>query len=403
MYNLPSSRTACLAFGLTLFALSGCGGDNPTGPTAGGVAPLVFSNFQAAAIVIGQLDMSSDEVDAGTGEVGAVGLREPRGAISAGSLYLVDSLNNRVLGYNSLPAVDGQAADFVLGQDDFTTRQEGTTANTFFIPVNAVVSRGKLFVADGLNHRILIWNRLPKSNVPADVVVGQPDFTTNDFSGQASAGSFKPAQVAVSGNKLLVSDFFHNRVLIWNSIPTTNGVPADVVVGQTDFTSRVRGLSASSLSSPGGIWVGRSKLVIVDGGNNRVLIYNTIPTSNGLAANIVVGTPDFDTAGSGTPSASTFRGVGSVVSDGTSLFVADPGARRILIFDFPTANGAEASGILGQSNFTFAAFDDSDQDGNVGPSASSRTFQGPGGMTIIGNNLVVTDSGNSRLLVFEGQ
>jgi len=44
-----------------------------------------------------------------------------------------------------------------------------------------------------------------------------------------------PMGVATDGVRLFVADTCNNRVLIWNSIPTTNYAPADVVVGQPDF------------------------------------------------------------------------------------------------------------------------------------------------------------------------
>ena len=35
----------------------------------------------------------------------------------------------------------------------------------------------------------------------------------------------------------MVADTDNNRVLIWNSIPTTNGANADLVLGQDNFTT----------------------------------------------------------------------------------------------------------------------------------------------------------------------
>ncbi len=46
-----------------------------------------------------------------------------------------------------------------------------------------------------------------------------------------------PVSVTSDGQRLYVADLGHNRVLIWNSIPTANQQPADVVVGQPDMTS----------------------------------------------------------------------------------------------------------------------------------------------------------------------
>ncbi len=46
-----------------------------------------------------------------------------------------------------------------------------------------------------------------------------------------------PQGVWIQGSKLFVADTQNNRVLIWNTIPTQNNQPADVVLGQPDFTT----------------------------------------------------------------------------------------------------------------------------------------------------------------------
>src|SRR5436190_11248773 len=74
------------------------------------------------------------------------------------------------------------------------------------------------------------------TNMSASVVVGQSDFTTNN-TGTTSSTLNGPRGVAICNGKLIVVDINNNRVLIWNSIPTSNNQAADVVVGQPNFTS----------------------------------------------------------------------------------------------------------------------------------------------------------------------
>src|SRR3989338_1711479 len=60
----------------------------------------------------------------------------------------------------------------------------------------------------------------------------------------------------------------------------TSGMAADVVVGQPDFTSSTAnngGRSARTLSSPDGVFSDGHRLFIADRNNHRVLIYNTVP------------------------------------------------------------------------------------------------------------------------------
>src|SRR5205085_1924058 len=92
----------------------------------------------------------------------------------------------------------------------------------------------KLVVADSANNRVLIWNTLPTSNVAPDVVVGQTSLTTSN-AGLSQSGLTRPIHAAIANNKLFVVDADNNRVLIWNTVPTTNNTPADVVLGQPDF------------------------------------------------------------------------------------------------------------------------------------------------------------------------
>src|SRR6266446_718513 len=89
---------------------------------------------------------------------------------------------------------------------------------------------------------LLVINNSPVSayytNMPASVVVGQPDFTSNTSgTTQNTLGaSVRGAFVDPKGRLILV-DENNSRVLIWNQVPTTNGKAADLVLGQPDFTS----------------------------------------------------------------------------------------------------------------------------------------------------------------------
>jgi hypothetical protein len=393
-----------LPFALLTFAAS-CGDDNPVDPSGDDPGPtgLQFDDFQAAALVIGQGDKSSGVTNAGAGGGGtnAVGLVQPDGA-GCGALYVPDELNHRVLGFTGVPAADGAVASFALGQPDLTSSAEGTTAQNMSYPTDCTVADGKLFVVDSQNDRVLIWNSLPTSSVPADVVVGQADFTSA-VTATSQTGFAAPFRVAVAGGRMFVSDIPNHRVLIWNSIPTTNGAPASVVLGQTDFTTAVPGLTASRFRSPAALWTDGRRLVVGDLENGRLLIWNSIPATNGAPADVVVGAADFVSAGSTTPSATSVGSPIGTVSDGVSLFVADETSHRVLIYTpFPTANGAAATGVLGQSSFTSSAFNDINQDGTPdGPSA--RTFSGPRDVEVIGNRLFVADEFNNRVLVFDSK
>ena len=102
-------------------------------------------------------------------------------------------------------------------------------------------------MADTQNNRVLIYNHIPTTNgAAADVVLGQPNFTTfvePDLTQQknnvTASQLLNPVAVSSDGIHLFVTDLGYNRVLIWNSIPTTNRQAADVAIGQPDMVSSI--------------------------------------------------------------------------------------------------------------------------------------------------------------------
>ncbi len=389
---------------LSLLALN-CGDDGPTAPdgNGGGSEPLTFQRFHEASVVVGQVGMTSMGSNASQPETGPQGLNNPYSAgAGAGPFYVADYDNNRVLGFASLPSSNGATATFALGQTDFESNTGGTSSQTMRLPLDCAVSNGELFVVDGDNDRVLVWKSLPTTtNAAAQLVMGQDNFTTGS-SGLAANRLQEPTAVAVANGRVFVVDGGNHRVLIWNSSPSSNGAPADVVVGQSSMTTRDPGLSQTSLFGPRGVWTDGRRLIVADSEHARVLIWNRIPTTNGAPADVVVGAPDFDTPATNVASASTFRGVWGVASDGTSLFVGDSGANRILIFTpIPTENGASATNVIGQDSFTADASNDHNQDGITDSGPTERTLSSPMGVRVIGTRLLVADHGNHRVLIYE--
>lgn len=224
----------------------------------------------------------------------------------------------------------------------------------------------KFVVADRENHRVLIYNEVPDKtdpDPPADVVIGQNDMT----SGECNKGGETPtastlcwvAGVTSYGEKLIIADRSNNRILIYNSSPTTNGSPADVVVGQTDFTSNEcnpNGVNDHHICAPYRAVYNGEKFAIGDHANHRVLIYNELPTQNGASADVVVGQPDFNSNQPNqeqpNPAANTFRYVKSIFMDKNRLYVTDEFNHRLLIFhEIPTENNVSADVVLGQPDF----------------------------------------------------
>jgi DNA-binding beta-propeller fold protein YncE len=95
-----------------------------------------------------------------------------------------------------------------------------------------------------------------------------------------------------------------------------------------------------------------------------------------------------------------------VASDGGRVFVAETTNNRVLVFEtFPTSNGASADTILGQDNFTHKAANDDDQNGSKDSHPTARTLNSPNGVFVApgSNDVYVTDYGNNRILKFNPQ
>ncbi len=369
-------------------------------PARAGDVAEALTTFAAAKVVIGQKDFTGGDCNRVTEIPAANTLCEGEGAPALGKkrLYIPDSVNERVLGFKKIPKKNGASAKFVLGQTNFSNISPGTDSKSFDYPSRLAIAGSQLFVVDFSNNRVLIWNKLPtKTDTPANVVVGQPDF--NSSTGEVTQSGLRgPDAVAVAGGKLFVSDHANNRVLIWNPIPTANGANANVVLGQADFTSSGTATSQTGLDGPAGLWSDGTRLVVADFFNNRVLIWKSIPTANDAPADLVVGQPDFNSSSVSGITAQSLEEPGDVTSDGTRLLVADSRNNRVLVYaPFPTANDPAASIVLGQADFTH----DLANAGNATPSA--QTLNDPFGVSVIGKQLFVDDNGNSRILIFSLQ
>ncbi len=302
---------------------------------------------------------------------------------------------------------NGMDADVVIGQPNFTVgtaNNGGLSARTLSLPGNGLlIVNEKLIVSDWGNSRVLIWNKVPTENFfPADVVLGQRTFTTATLNlGGLSASSLsEPAGIATDGIRLFVADRNNSRILIWNQIPTENFAPANVVLGQPNFTSGAAnngGLSARSLSIVRGVATDGKRLYAVDSGNSRVLIWNKIPTENFTPADIVIGQPNFTSGtangGLGVRSARGFSLPLDVTTDGIRIMVSEWDNRRVMIWNkIPSENFTPADVVLGQPDFKSADPDP----GGIGPHSIGR----PEGLSTDGKFLAITSQATSRIAIW---
>ncbi len=187
------------------------------------------------------------------------------------------------------------------------------------------------------------------------------------FYGPESRPFLAPRGVWLNQSGLFVSDTGRNRVFYWKDLPREKYSRADLILGQNtqDETSRNAGtdISARTLLYPSGLWSDGKKIIVADAWNHRVLVWHTIPTDYGAPADVVIGQPDFNSNDpnvkglSCDPSAKSLYWPYGVFSNGTSLWIADTGNRRILYFDsIPTKNFSPADKVIGQEDFNSRDF-----------------------------------------------
>lgn len=389
-----------------------------------------FATFQAASFVIGQQDFSGGQPNQDGAGPGANSLNMPLGPVAYSEaedvFFIADSGNARVLGFNGLPDISNANADFVLGQPDFASSQTVISASGMFAPEMVSVQDGRLMITDTDLNRVMIYDHVPASgsSLP-QLVVGQESMDSYTAGCDRNTLVHPHAHFLTPDGKLIVADAGQNRVLVWNELPTEDGAPADLVLGQDGFEN-CSFREFDNFQHPAALWSDGEQLIVADSEKHRILIWNTFPTESFQSPDVIVGQSimtniapnDDDQDGvadgewegtmdpdgvmhwteNGDATARTLSYPRSLeVIDG-KLYVADMDNHRVLIWDsIPTESFTPADTVLGQPDFTSNA----ENAGEAEPNA--RGFQRPVGVELIGDHLFVTEWENSRVMVFEQQ
>jgi uncharacterized protein (TIGR03437 family) len=348
---------------------------------------------------------------------------------SAGSLYVSDVNNNRVLVFPASVLKtqnNGPAANLVLGQINFTSTTAAPSAISsaaFSHPGGVTIDyKGRLYVSDGLG-RVLVFLPPFVAGSNAARLVG----LQTQIPGQPAPPAISivtvgyPQGVAMAGNRLVVVDAADSRAMVfdpyenWPDPAVAISPTAYEIIGQSGYSDHSPNRGAfqplpATLSIPIGAAATSTELFIADGANNRVNVYEIqggLPAAgatrtfgqlftNVNAPNLIEG-KEFNliTAGGVT---------GTVVIDRTAtpphLYVSDPGNNRILCFkDAQHVNAGDfADLIIGQpnGNTSLANFPSGDP---TKPLANS--LNSPSGLALDAQgNLWVADTGNGRVLRF---
>jgi hypothetical protein len=384
---------------MTLIIQSGCGSAAQNSNEDTSSKELKLSSGQAAtSFVLGQPDFTS-RINSTASETT---VSNPTGVhvASNGALYVVDQGNSRILGYTTFPSSMNPPADFVIGKPDFTTATSGSASDlTALVGVEKISSGdGKLFVGNSHFHRVQVF---PLGMTTAPSALFSIGATGPGNVGSATCVASRLSSVsgiAFGDGKLVLSDEDFNRVMIFNSAPTTNNISANIVLGQTTLTScsapSAGATTASTLSAPRGVWTDGTKLAIADTAANRVLLWDTFPTSDGQPADHVLGQPDFtsNTANNGGISAKSLDGPSAVAYNGSQLFIADTNNSRVLAWSsWPDTDHKAAAVVLGQPHFTTNAV--------VNP-PTAHSLNEPRDVTFNDTSVVVSDTSNQRTMIF---
>lgn len=280
-----------------------------------------------------------------------------------------------------------------------------TPATIFGTRGGAILNDNSLWIADTGHHRLLGWRNLPaQDNAPADLCIGQPDFYSEgrNAKGDVTANSVNvPTGIAACESGMAVADAWNHRILIWNETPRADGQPADLVLGQADFCSGDGNRGSDSPTERSLFWCygvhwDGSRLWVADTGNRRVLMWDGMPSASGQRADLVLGQDSFvarDENGGGDPDASSMRWPHAITIWRGRLCVTDAGNNRVMIWsELPTRDDQPCDIIIGQKDFACV---DHNQ-GNYFPTQFGLNM--PYGITPVGDWLIAADTASSRLV-----
>ncbi|MEZ5096860.1 MAG: NHL repeat-containing protein [Nocardioides sp.] len=280
------------------------------------------------------------------------------------------------------------------------------TAAWMYGPRGVLLDDGLVVAADTGNHRVLLWYSVPdRDGAPADVVLGQPD---EHSEGPAAGGRgpehgmHLPTGLVRDGDRLLVADAWHHRLLVWDSLPTETGTPPDHVLGQSDLRACEPNAGAEpdagSFYWPFGASLVDGRLYVADTGNRRVLVWRDGIPEGGQPADVVLGQPDGSAREEnrgGPVAADSFRWPHAFAGDGAGgVWVADAGNHRLLGWRAHPDEDRPADLVLGQPDF---------ETGTEFPYVpQERRLRFPYAVAAVGADLAIADTANNRVLVQHG-
>lgn len=200
---------------------------------------------------------------------------------------------------------------------------------------------------------------------------------------------------------LWVADTGHHRLLGWSTVPDADNAAADRLVGQSAFGREGRNAkaapNAASLNVPTGICAWGDGLAVADAWNHRVLLWRSVPATDNQPADLILGQEEPD---------AVLANRGADVPNAATLnwpygvAVIDG---RLVVAD--TGNRRvliwDNPSRTGQKADLVLGQDRfSLRDENAGMPVGPRGMRWPHGLAAWKGGLAVSDAGNNRIMVW---
>ena len=385
----------------------------------------------AAPVVIGQPRFDTMEVGQGPDHFHypADCAFDPSGRY----LFVADEYNHRVLQFDlNAP----EQAIRVFGQADFETwgpdgrpgfimwdstnlgvrgprdLKQMPNDRGFFLPRGVVCDGRRLFVSDGDNHRVMVFDLTGSDNGPrASAVLGQADFTFCAMNGggpRSLSTMLFPAGLALdqSGRFLLVADGMNERVLVFDVFgEIKNGQPALAEVwlaaserrrpSETAEEKKIHGLPDVAIDP-------NDRVYVSDRPGNVVRVYELADILRGEARPLA-GVGKFEMMTDLRQTKSGYVGPTGVTAAGNFLYVVEPRGNRVLCFDARDPE-RRAVNLLGQffgNDLSRPDYNKYGPNNGPGPYGFDLSDGSPAlSVTADGHWLLAADTIGGRLLFF---
>ena len=309
--------------------------------------------------------------------------------------------------FNRFPS--GSAADALVGQAAYDVcDQNAVNADDGAVrePDGLVLTPTRLWVAGRNDGRIAVFDRgAIGGTLPVDLLFGVGHNTAGENGQGEGPDDFeRPRGMALTATTLYVADTENHRVHLYEPLPAGfSDDDADLVVGQDnpgDANQNDGGPDEESLNAPWSVLPTAVGLFVSDTDNHRLLHYPLPVAADKPPADATCGQANFTSIqpnrGAGTPSRNSMSSPAHVATDGTRLYLADRGNHRVLVWESlaDAAAGLDPDLVLGQPDFNSNL-------PNRGGAPGAGTLSGPRGVAATPERLVVADSDNHRVLIWQ--